>query len=610
MTSITFTVDHGAGPVAYSDYVLEADIWRDTQTGVGRWQVLMDPQVNYWPTLYNVDEAASISINGVLMMNGYVDDVKPYLDSRGYHTDLWLLNGRDLGLDLAQYFYKKLSMGGARSDYVNTLSGNIIRDVINNMRATFGGGNPEINPPAAGIGNNIDFDWLPRMSLADGVKEIALLDNHDFYVDDATTNFTYFPVGSVASGVTLIDFAASTTNNILELEVGEQLGLELKNYIEPFAGSLYDHYTELNGTDNAATGWNSGNATCTVGNNTGGGYGPAGFEWLNGRNAVYCERSIAPAGNRIEMYLDFAALTTGYNQGGSVDLSDSSYIRYLAIQEDTDAGGALGNNVSVGLQDTGGNVIYYARWQANPPNKYGFTADLTNNKWYEITCHIGYDTQIQGVLTTDYWYFDVGGAPFNWSAVDRIWFSTLQVSPNPSWFVVDGLHIPTVDVSALAQDAASIAAYGYRMRAVDRRDIVSQFELQDYADDYLAKHKDPLESIRCTASGQTGTPYAGETVEVVAPDLGVGGPNIGDTVTYRILKLHHQVVRNSRESTQEGYNFLTTYDLAKNEVDGSDQEVDTVRYYGSVDPQQAVSEHRRRELTWRMRQQIKTAYAR
>lgn len=626
MTTITFTVDHGAGPVNYSNHVFEADIWRDTQNGIGRWQALLDPRGVFSPFgIFSVDEPVAISINGVLMMNGYIDDVRPYLDSRGNHVELYQLNGRDLGMDLAQFFYKPLVFDPTptKGDYRNTLSGNIIRDIITNMQnaGIFGAGNPEINAPAAGIGGAINFEWTSRLNLADGFQAIAKLDNHDFYVDDATTNFIYFPIGTVASGVTLIDFPASPTNNILGLEMGEALGLDMKNYVEVFAGSLDDHYTDLNGTDLATTGWNSANATCTVGNNYAGApapgpFGPANFEILtdNGKTSIYCERSVAPAGNRLEMYLDFGALLpvgNGYNQGGSINLEDSSHIRYLVIQDDTDAGiPNLGNNVSVGLQDTTGRRIYYWNVVAGPaPNKQGYTGDLANNEWYEVTCHIGYDVRIAAAFpTADNWFFDVGAA-FDWNLVRYIWFSTLQASPNPSWFVVDGLQIPTVDVSALAQNVVTPSP-GYRMRAIDRRDLISQFELQDYADDYLAKYIDPLETVKLVTEGQTGTPFAGETVEVVATAFGIGGPLIGNTDTYRILALHHRVVKNSDASEYRGYNFLTEYDLVKNEVNGADQKLDPMRYYKSINPVEAQRRQVRLNQGYRWRKKIKTAYTR
>jgi len=134
MTTITLTING----VDRSNYVTEADIWRDTQNGVGRWQAILDPAgaFNLFG-VFNFDETAEIQIDGSLMMRGYVDDIRPHLDDRGYHTGLYRLTGRDRGLDLAQFFYRNLAMGGTKLLWRNTLSGSIITDVINNLQATF-----------------------------------------------------------------------------------------------------------------------------------------------------------------------------------------------------------------------------------------------------------------------------------------------------------------------------------------------------------------------------------------------------------------------------------------------------------------------------------------
>ena len=96
-----------------------------------------------------------------------------------------------------------------------------------------GGGNPAINPPAAGIGNAINYEWAPRTTIADGFKDICKLDDHDFYVPDAVPNLTYFAIGAGAqhTAVNLIDIVGSANNNILKIEFDEALGLEIKNHL-------------------------------------------------------------------------------------------------------------------------------------------------------------------------------------------------------------------------------------------------------------------------------------------------------------------------------------------------------------------------------------------
>lgn len=75
-------------------------------------------------------------------------------------------------------------------------------------------------------------------------------------------------------------------------------------------------------------------------------------------------------------------------------------------------------------------------------------------------------------------------------------------------------------------------------------------------------------------------------LQVVAPDFGIGGPLVTDNVTYRILRLHHRVVKNSSESDIEGYMFTTEYDLVRHQYRGTSttQLVEHTKVINITDP--------------------------
>jgi len=110
MTTIGFFV----GVTDYSNYVLTADTWREALTGIGRWEVVLDPRANLWPGNFAVDATVHIQIDGSTQMRGYIDDILPFMDYRGdisgydlprtRHTGRWKLVGRDFGMDLAQHY--------------------------------------------------------------------------------------------------------------------------------------------------------------------------------------------------------------------------------------------------------------------------------------------------------------------------------------------------------------------------------------------------------------------------------------------------------------------------------------------------------------------------
>jgi len=214
--------------------------------------------------------------------------------------------------------------------------------------------------------------------------------------------------------------------------------------------------------------------------------------------------------------------------------------------------------------------------------------------WRKIVFPYGNGLEIKaaGSYISGYWQYVAPAVAFDWSNVETIRFTSDPLWPRaaPDYFIVDGLEIPTLEVISVEQDAGSIASYGTRMLPIYRPDIKNQVELDDYATDQLAKNKDPLETIKITAIGQTGSIYAGQSLDVQAPSHGIAA-----LTKYRIMKLHHQVRKSSEDSPVAGYIFLTDYDLVKHEINPT-QVIDPIRFARYKTPVEAIIRDMRDKL--------------
>lgn len=549
------------GGTDYSNYVQQADLWRESLTGIGRWEVVLDPYPNFWGGMFAVDQNIRIFIDGVLMMEGYIDDIKPFLADTGTFTVLYRLSGRDYGIDLALLYISAL--------YRNTRADDIVQ-------AALIAAGSEIRFASPSIAGFIDYEF-DRTFLSDGIQDIAQRVGYDFYVNNTMAfgivAMNFFPVGDPVqhTAVDLVCDANSLTNNILGFDLGESIGFNIVNRVEAVAGPLKDHWTDMNEAD-----WGAGGTGTTItAENT---------IFLEPQNAIRCT---GDGLSNIRMELTFPR----YDHT-TVDMSDEGHIRYLTYQHNTDAGvPGMGANVSVELRDTNNNIIGFYRRAAVPLNDQKYTADLADDRWYEIRPHCGTDVRVGvGLGAVEYWYWvaNVTGT-FDWANVDMIAFTSYQNSPAGSWFIIDGLTIDQVEVRSIATDPAPIG--GTRMLPIYRNDITSQVELDAFAAWELARTQDPLENILITAIGQTGTPYAGQSL-----DVRIAG-YIPALTMYRIFELHHQVVKSSAESLEPGYTFITEYNLIRHNLTaGGTQVITPEKALFPVSPIKSDIRKKRRQL--------------
>lgn len=557
MTLVGFTV----GGTSYDQYVFSADLWRDSLAGIGRWEVLLDPLSNSWSYIagFEPDTWVFIYIDTVNMMRGYIDNVEPYLE--GADRDLWRLSGRDYGLDLAELFYT-----APKGDYVNVRAD----DIINRAFTAVG---TEITPPAGPFtAPAINYEWKPRTYLGDAVRDICKMVNYDFYVEDnVPRTLHFFSVGAAAeySGVILNMIPNSLTNNILRLEMGERLGDNIKNYIVVSAGSLIDHWTDLNAAD----------------------YTPSANVVRSDETTVFVEgkgslKALSTANNNaVGITLDFTGGLYGYT---SMDMSEPCIGRYAYLVHYPvmfPLPGIGTKRCYLELEDIGGTqIVFYRSITAGLSRNSDATQTGWNDFW-QIVDKIPFGEQnieaaIGPASTKGYWYYRLG-ANFDWTQVVKINFSTGGFPVHATdYFLVDSLMIPSVEVISIAD--AGVAA-NIRMKDEYRPDIRNQNELDSASAALLEKYRYNLEKLSLTTVGQTGSQYAGQSLSVRADAFG-----ITPLTSYRVVNLHHMVRRTSSESDVPGWTFLTEYELIRNSRYGAGtQYYDSQRFLSSVDARQA-----------------------
>ena len=550
-----------------SCYVISADIWRDALNTVGRWEVVIYDPAHMWGGVFSADDDVTIRINGVLMMKGYVDDVFPFLDSSGVYKEKMRIKGRDYGMDLAQLYIT--------AGYENQRADDIVAAALTAAGSEITYTTPSALPPTT----NYEFD---RTYLADGIRDLAKLVNYDLYIaDDLPRTLHFFDIATMGGGVEvtavpLRSTVGSSANNILRLEIGEILGFGIKNRIETHAGSLNDHYTELN-AGTPLTDWipTAGN---TILNNGAGGVvpGPDSPGWLNGRASLIF-RNVSGGALIISGELDFSA---GLYEYTTLDLSESTSGRFNYLMHDT---AHAGKTITFELEDSTGHIICFYRSRFLGLVKcFNCTAQSARDEWRSVDFPLGNESGIEAAfIATDKgtWYYHALSAAgtFDWTNVEKIRFGTMLPVNDQDYFLIDGLEFPNHEVISIDQDAGSIILYGTRMKQYYRPDIKSQVELDAFTADEKAKYADPAENVKITAIGQTGSEYAAQSLFVAAPISG-----IPLWTHYRIFKLHHQVRLSPEDNPITGYDYITEYELVL-----QDASIDPTRMVDVHSPTQA-----------------------
>ncbi len=532
MTDVTITI----GGNNVSNSVIDVDIYKNKDTGIGNCELILDNDSDTWGDTFNPNDAVSISINGDLVFTGYVDDVVPKLEKTGVLTNRLRVKTRDDGRILTDYYV-------TTPRYNKTAAGVIITNILSEagdpLTYSDPGGTPSITYKCK------------RTKLSDALNDISKLSGWDYYVD-TTGELHFFEAGTVDSGVDLISEAGGANNNLLSFEEYESIGVDIKNYIEIHGGSLKDHWTEGNASD-----WSVLTGAGTTMDDDDSVHHPYGDYSVE----------IVVADTDETVGLDFSGGL--YSQGTSIDLTEFCQSTIIFIPK---AGSTGAFSFQPYLKDGSGRDIFFYRskddgnGRTNTALGGGLDADVFSWRILKYPMGEHTDNEIVDSGTTTMkngkWH---GNPNFDWSDVEQLGFN-IQVSDtaNVDTIYVDMWSIPSLEVKSISEDSgagSSQETYGKRMYSEYKKELTSQGELDDYSAKQLALKKDPVKKFKALAVGETGTLYAAQSVDVLAPGYGIAA-----LTDYIIVELHH-ILHN--DDDERGWDYVTEYELAESDVDAT-----------------------------------------
>ena len=446
---MTLTID-GAN---FSNYITRADLWRESLTGIGRWEVVLDPNPAFstgFGNLIEFDDVMTLAIDGVPMMEGYVDDSFPFLVNKHTWDVNYLVSGRDYGIDLALLYYTQ-NYEDDRADW-------IVQDALTGVGSEIAFASPNTAPLI-----NYEFD---RTFMADGIRDIAQNVGYDFYVENAkvagSAVMRFFPVGDAGqhTAVDLVSDANNVNNNILDFKKGDFKGGDVANRVEAIAGPLDDHWTDLNSTAYTPVFGNAVSDNVVI--------------FLYGKGSIEIEVT-GPGPTFIQ-----AGLTFPRYDYTVLDLSARAMGRYAALPNLT----TVNKATRIRLHDTNGDRIEFYRNTGKVTERTDIDSVVNplwdNQEWRFIPFPYGEGTEIDWggpAGTSDAWNA-IGGTTvtqtFNWAQVNQIEFNSdaLNAQSIGDTIIIDGLELPTAEVISVATDPTPLG--GTRMLPVYRPDIKNQ----------------------------------------------------------------------------------------------------------------------------------------
>ena len=359
------------------------------------------------------------------------------------------------------------------------------------------------------------------------------------YVDDAATLRAGAP-GFSATGEILTNIGAG--RNIIETsELLERDGGKLYNYIELSGKNpMFDAYTEQN-----ALSWSSahhpGNIEDSTATTMVGTYS----------QRVYNTNPLTP-NTQLAHRLDtpvFNYTTWDFSKG-----EIGFWGRYDNQAEGgggEPAAGSAGSPLSVEcrlVDNMGIQAIYYSTTNTR----------LYRGDWGFCTFPLGetYRTNIVGINNE---WTTIGLNPFDWSNVITMFLSIPRAGlvANPaSNFHIDGLTLPLPAI-AIAEDAASQAAYRRRPLPLGMPHLRAQNALDSRATQLLAHHKDSgISHLKLPLKGNLNLHYAGQSVTVNIPKFTLNG------AIFYMTEIHHVVEPGSDVTNGYGFDYITEVDLA------------------------------------------------
>ncbi len=389
----TVTVTVGADDI--SNHVMDVDITHEDHFYIARCEITLFNEANEWHTDFDISDLIVISIDGVEMFVGYLDDIIEATDDSGADLNLMTLTGRGTGFNLQNLYYTKNYPDGSHYNIDD-----IMDDALVAPQVGMGSGEAitYVSPSTAPI-MPMKFN---RSYLLDKFKEACESANYSGFVDNALA-IHFFPYGDVSEH-TAVDLVmdGTTDTNILRFKWGEQIGNSIRNYVEFYADSVKDHWTD-----------------CVYENTSGvvGLYDVVDQDpiWDNGN---YC--TLPQPEYTIKMPRGVCSVQFGSTSNSIVNpweiqfnLPKFNYVTLNLSQSAEDSvwvytvlgwnEGLVGNHIRPRLRDDWGTVI---EWVKNHvPGELHPTEDPTTATWYELTFPQGENLEIKESEETGFWYY-------------------------------------------------------------------------------------------------------------------------------------------------------------------------------------------------------------
>jgi len=480
MTSISATINSEL----FGSAAKRIDIWHEGG-GIGRWELKLDNSSGASQILDANYVASVLGINGVNLMQGYVDDVMPEVsDPQAVFSKDLTVKGRNYGRDLASLFVIR--------NFVKVRFDDVVDEALSLAESEITFTSPSTAPYV-----DVDFN---KTFLQNGFVEAAQRIGYDFVVKNDKSFDLWALADAPDSGVLLVSKPNDARNNILLIDPETKAGVDIRNYVRVDAGGLSDHWSEGNAEDYDSS-------DCTVADDT--------SVYVAGAASIKITTEAATC----RAFLEFPL----YNHE-VLDFSNKNSQAEIWITRESSLIDVLWY-----LQDDEGNEILCRN-----------DLSILSGDWKKNTVSIGPDSVFANTVWGDpkvgeYYY--LSGSSFSWK-IKRLGVVVFAGGVDIGKSVwIDGLKINDVDVWAYAEDATSQSSYEKRMIPLNRSDVKSQKQLQDIAANELANRKNPVYKLKLTCTLQTDLLYSGYLVNVLAPTAYIGYEET--PVEYRILSLHH-----------------------------------------------------------------------
>ena len=535
------------GGVDRSDDVVRVEVWR-TLNSVGNWRVALRNIGGAYNNVFDIQDEFYLAVNGLglvnVLMEGWVDN-KGVILQGGNVESTWDEYAIISGVDRAQDLLYLNDFEHTYPDFTQDID-DVLDDVFNVQLA---GRVPPLDIIYAGYTgapltiNGVEF--RKGSGFLTTIQEMFNRIDHVFYVDDTgilRCGAPGFP-GS-ATGETIQSIVDDPDNNVFgPVTFIRRDGDKLYNRIEVYSKNpQFDAYTEY-----TANRWATLGGGWTVFDDT------VDHAPIVGNSAsVKMTHAPPPALANASITLDFSQM--GFDE---VDMSQGEIGWWWKYDGGTSATRAC---CGVALQDNALNQINFYSGPGTPPGgPLLSTVNRTRTiqgEWDWCTAPVGYDIETGAATVPDTWWpYPVGG--FNWDRVTDIGFQYQTFgADSPEELGIDGLRLPFA-ARGFSEDGASQGVYKIRPLIFPATFVRHQIVLEAKSAQLLRHHKESgIDHLKLTVAGNLALKYAGQTVTVQIPQLGLTGD------IFYLTEIHHVIEPHVDVSKGYGFDWITEIELA------------------------------------------------